>query len=356
MIIAILLLVLIRNIKSLPSLPAPDDNLNIFMLPMGDGDSTIVQCPTGTLTVINLGSVYTSSYWNENDVGKFIPDLSRVENIIITRPHPSCYNLLPLLFEDTKTLKKVYIACSIEEYIANAKVKRWISKLRQEDKIIEVKSKSTGTRACLGDDCTNIKLCSDSPFLDAKIVAANLGGCSVNNVNMKSNSMVFQIKFYDFNMIMPGDIEDPSVDTSVYLKQVIAGFTDPEDLQATVYQAAGHGAWGRTNKYFFVNAIKPQYVVIGNSAPRNDSTNSYVPRCELLYYLSQREKASVIDLQSTQSFQCVWADGSVSITSETKKALFLTAFDVNSYKVRRILHISSDGEKHKVTHLQVPLG
>ena len=338
-----------------PKLSVPDENVNIYMLPMGGGDSTILQCPTGKLTLINLGKIYSKSYWNENDVEKFLGSISQVETIIITRPHPSLYNLLPILFEETNSIKEVYIACTAGHYAENTQMAKWLDKLREQDKVTEVKSKSTGTPACLGDDCTKLSLCSDSPFFESKILAANLAGCSSNPQEMKSNSIVLQLKFYDFNMLMPGDLEDPSIEATKFSKQVILSVSDPEDLQATVYQAASHGTWGRANKYFLLNEVKPQYVVVGNTVPGNNMTE-FTPRCELLYYLAHREGGSLLNLASTQSFQCIWSDETVGRIDETNRALFLTAFDNEGYKVRRVLQISSDGEKHKVSHLQVPMG
>lgn len=325
-------------------------------MPMGDGDSTIIQCPTGKLTLINSGTLYTKSYWNENDVERFIGDVNNVETIIITRPHPSLYNLLPLLFEDISHLKNVYISCTSARYRDGAQISRWMDKLIQENKLVEISSHSTGTLACLREDCTALKLCSDSPYLDSKILAANLGGCSANDMQMKADSIVLQIKFYDFSMVMPGDLQDLDADSSKYLQELVSSFSDPEDLQATVYKTASYGAWGRANKYFFLNAIKPQYVVVSNSVPRTNSTNDCTPKCELLLYLASREKGSLLDLATTQSFQCVWKNGAISRIQETNRAIFVTAFDKEGYKVRRILHVSSDGEKHKVSHLQVPLG
>lgn len=323
---------------------------------MGDGDSTIIQCPTGKLAIINLGTVYSKSYWNENDVERFIVDLTKVETIIITRPHPSLFNLLPILFEDISSLKRVYVSCTRSRYKGSVQMSRWIDKLATAQKLFEITSKSTGILACLGEDCTSLKLCSDSPYLESKILAANLGGCSSNDMELSGNSIVLQLKFYDFSMIMPGDLQDVTANTSKYLKEFVSSFSDPEELQATVYQAASHGNWGRANKYTFVNAIKPQYIVVSNSVPRINSPNDYTPSCELLYYLESREKGSLLDLATVQSFQCIWQDGAISHVKDTYRAIFLTAFDKDSYEVRRVLHVSSDGEKHKVSHIPIPLG
>eukprot|EP00794_Sanderia_malayensis_P007463 gene7463-8286_t len=336
-------------------MPHPDENLNIYMLPVGEGDSTIIQCPTGNLTFLNMGSMYTHGYWSENDIEKFIGNIELVKQIIISRPHPSHYNLLPIMFENTELLKRVYVTCSLEKYADDVRMKRWLDKINKENKLIEIKSQTTGNFACLGEDCPSLKLCSDSPFFESRILAANLGGCSGKDGDMKSDSLVLQVKFYDFSMLLPGDLQDPSTESVRITKQVIASVSDAEDLQATVYQASDHGQWEKANKYFFINAIKPKYVVINNAVPRINSSNEYTPRCELLYYLAHREGGSVLNLDSTQSFQCVWEDGSLGKLDETTRALFLTAFDVNDYKVRRILHISSDGEKHKVSHIPLNL-
>ena len=321
---------------------------------MGEGDSTIVQCPTGKLSIIDLGTVYSKSYWNENDVQRYIGDLKRVETIIVTRPHPSRYNLLPMLFEDISWLRSVYISCTSNRYKNSLQMSIWLEKLKAANKLFQISSQSTGTLACLGEDCTNIKLCSDSPFLDSRILAANIGGCSPNDSQLKGNSIFLQLKFYDFSMIMPGDMQDPTIDTSKYLKEIVSSFRDREDLHATVFKAAGNGAWGRANKYFFINAFQPQFIVVSNAVPRKNSANDFAPKCELLLYLESREKGSLLNLATTQSFQCVWKDGTISRPYDTNRGIFVTAFDKGDYKVRRILHISSDGEKHKVSHVQVP--
>lgn len=345
-----------NGVISSPKLSPADDNLNIYMLPMGEGDSTILQCPTGKLTIINLGTIYSKSYWNENDVERYIADLRRVETIIITRPHPSRYNLLPILFEDITSLKNVYISCTSSRYKESTQMSNWIEKLAKANKLVQISSQSTGTLACLGEDCTPIKLCSDSSFLDSKILAANLGGCSPNDMQLKGDSIFLQLKFYDFSMIMPGDLQDPTIDSSKYLKEILSSFGDREDLQTTVYQAASNGDWGRANKYFFINTLQPEYIVISNAVPRKNSSNNFAPKCELLLYLESREKGSLSDLSTVQSFQCVWKDGTVSRPHDTNKAIFLTAFDKADYKVRRVLQISSDGERHKVSHVQIPFG
>ena len=344
----------VNAVTSSPKLTPADENLNIYILPMGEGDSTIVQCPTGKLTIINLGTIYSKSYWNENDVERYIGDIKRVETVIITRPNPSRYNLLPILFEDITSLKKVYIACTGSRYKESTQMSQWIEKLTKANKLVQISSQSTGTLACLGEDCTQIKLCSDSSFLDSKILSANLAGCSPNDMELKGDSIFLQLKFYDFSMVMPGDLQDPTIDSSKYLKEIISNFRDREDLQTTVLQAASNGAWGRANKYFFINALQPQYIVVSNAVPRANSSNYFAPRCELLLYLESREKGSLLDLSTVQSFQCVWGDGTLSRPHETNKAIFLTAFDKADYKVRRVLHISSDGERHKVSHVQIP--
>lgn len=338
------------------TIPKPDENLNIYMLPLGEGDSTVIQCPTGKLAILNMGSMYTKSYWDENDIESFIGEISLVETIMISRPHPSLFNLLPMLFEDLSSLKNVYLTCSKHNYVENAHMRRWINKLDAAGKITEIRSKKTGNFACTGEQCPSLKLCSDSSYLESRILAANLGGCSGMDADSKSNSLVLQIKFYDFSMILPGDLQDPSAEDNKYSEQVVASVSDPEDLQATVYQAAYHGDYERTNKYFFLNNIKPQYVLISNAVPRVNSTNDYTPRCELLYYLAHREGGSLLNLASTQSFQCIWKDGSKSRVDETNRALFLTSFDADDFKIRRLLHVSTDGEKHKVTHIPVPMG
>ena len=51
--------------QTVKDLPQPDGNLNIYSLPIGQGDSHVVQCPDGSLTLFDMGS---NDYdWDEPD-------------------------------------------------------------------------------------------------------------------------------------------------------------------------------------------------------------------------------------------------------------------------------------------------
>ena len=354
----LLLIIFLHAVHGQTKLPPADENLNIYVLPVGHGDATIIQCPTGGLTILNMGSLNTKSYWDENDIEQFIGDVSKVEQIIISRPHLSMYNLLPKVIRNIDNIKHVYITCRKANYMKTKKVRDWLGALDTLGKVVEIKSNRTGYPKCDGLDCTQIKVCSDSSYLETNIIAANLGNCADNEVETRTDSLVLQVKFYDFAMLLPGDIQDPTDEDNFYLQHVLSNMRDRKDIQSTVMKAAGHGDWGRSNKLFFLDAVKPQYIVIGNAVPEPDKVKSlaFTPRCELMDYLANRQGGTVLTLATVQPFQCHWDDDTTSKLRETNRAVFLTAYDSEAWKVRRVIKISSDGEKHKVTPILSPAG
>lgn len=62
--------------SALTNLPEPDGNLHLYTLPIGLGESHIIQCPSGQLTIYDFGSgdIYYPSYrfMTADDIREFI--------------------------------------------------------------------------------------------------------------------------------------------------------------------------------------------------------------------------------------------------------------------------------------------
>ena len=50
-----------------PELPPADDNLNIYALPVGQGDCTVIQCPK-TSTVNGKGNCHYYRCWHKKEI------------------------------------------------------------------------------------------------------------------------------------------------------------------------------------------------------------------------------------------------------------------------------------------------
>ena len=71
----IILLLGVVNTQALKKIPPANSNLNVYALPVGQGDSTIIQCPSqfgGKITVVDSGSCKSTNYMTAQDVAHFL--------------------------------------------------------------------------------------------------------------------------------------------------------------------------------------------------------------------------------------------------------------------------------------------
>ena len=61
-------------------MPPPDENLNMYILPVGQGDAHVIQCPKrgqdqgGEVSIIDMGSSSntSNSFWNKDQIRFFL--------------------------------------------------------------------------------------------------------------------------------------------------------------------------------------------------------------------------------------------------------------------------------------------
>ena len=60
----------------LRQMPPPDENLNMYILPVGQGDAHVIQCPApgGEVSIIDMGSSSntSNSFWNKDQIRSFL--------------------------------------------------------------------------------------------------------------------------------------------------------------------------------------------------------------------------------------------------------------------------------------------
>ena len=79
-------------------LTSADQNLNILALPVGQGDATIIQCPTqyeGKLTVIDMGSSKHKGFMSKQDITKYLKGFI-IEKVFLSHPDKDHINFLML--------------------------------------------------------------------------------------------------------------------------------------------------------------------------------------------------------------------------------------------------------------------
>ena len=73
-------------------MPQADGNMHVYSLPVGEGDCQVIQCPSGDVAIVDMGTISPQGdgYWFTNDIRSFLGgQLSKVVTIVITHPHNS---------------------------------------------------------------------------------------------------------------------------------------------------------------------------------------------------------------------------------------------------------------------------
>ena len=52
-------------------MPAANGKLNMYILPVGQGDAHVIQCPKGEISIIDMGSS-GHAFWNKERVREFL--------------------------------------------------------------------------------------------------------------------------------------------------------------------------------------------------------------------------------------------------------------------------------------------
>ncbi len=60
---------------SVSRIPDPDGQLHFYFLPVGQGDTTVIQCPEGQLGIYDMGSTSRASsrFWKADKLLTFYP-------------------------------------------------------------------------------------------------------------------------------------------------------------------------------------------------------------------------------------------------------------------------------------------
>ena len=89
------------DVKSgMVTMPKASGKLQVYSLPLGEGDATIVQCPSGETIVINMGqSTKVVEGWNVGMVQAYMRNtVDRVTTIVVSHPGKAHYNFISDVF------------------------------------------------------------------------------------------------------------------------------------------------------------------------------------------------------------------------------------------------------------------
>jgi len=268
-----------KKFDPLLRLPDPDGLFHFYVLPIGQGETSMLQCPNGDLSILDLGAGASEPgrYWGANEVRTFLSgQLDRIINIIITHNHADHYSFFPSVLAtaaDVPNLNNIYISCDYGGMDTNTQ--NWVNNIGAFNKIRQF----NGGLPCgpLRPLCGDLNLCPGDPSVQVKVLAANLENCI--NMNKNLDSIVFKVIHNGVTIMFNGDFEDAttSQDENGVQKAMVDFYGD--ELKVTAYKLARHGAQTLANKIISCHAHAPKAVFVSATTW---NLNWRDPRCDVL--------------------------------------------------------------------------
>ena len=369
-ILCYLLAALPNSEQAHPKLSAGGDKkLHVYALPVGQGDGTVIQCPNGDVTIVDLGSstrtynedyhgrTFQGTYMTNDELNAFLGN-TNIKYFFITHADIDHYNMFVNIHADRlKSVIGAYAGCTAKDY-TTVNMQQWLQKY----KVTYNPPLDTVVNIC--------------PGVHIKVLAINTDvfnpGCS------NENSMVLRLEYGTFSLLLPGDLEDYDgfqynangvITSNLKTESGLLTFGKPGVLKtvsdrsqggiklikSTVYRLSHHGAWPRANKPFFLEAIAPHYVFSSSQLP--GTGKFYHPICGLYYAMVNMANKGQLPIEkypkntAPQINYFCGEDKGRDKEDENTYGIFTTAaFDVNKGGlVNYFIQIDSDGTNHHVT-------
>ena len=245
----------------LTSIPPPSTTyVQVYALPVGQGDCTIIQCPSsGDIIVFDCGSSGANRI-SATYVQTFLgTSINKVRYILVSHANKDHFNYLYQITWNSSSVMAVIIGGSASDsgYNNNVDMRNWLNNWNSMNKLYMVNNGAS----CIGStNCpvTNAKnplitiatnFCSN-PNIPFSILATNVGTLP----NQKS--IVMKIVQGGWSMLISGDMEGAA---SVTIAMSLTTL-----LQSTVYKLSHHGASASANMPEWLSPIKPTFAFASN--------------------------------------------------------------------------------------------
>jgi beta-lactamase superfamily II metal-dependent hydrolase len=316
------------------TLPAPNGNMNIFALPIGQGEANVIQCPsTNRALVIDIGS-RGGLRMSRDAMANFInagttAGQTNVTHIIISHADADHCNWIPNIFNTTDrraNIAYVIIGGLRSDYPVTTRT--WFSSLPATAAVIELNSGNSclGNLNC-GAQSQLADICGDGS-VGIQIIAANMG----SRVYTNTNSVIVKVTHHSTTMLFPGDFEDSSPTGNEQHDLVThAG----SSLPAEIYKVAHHGASTLANSVELLMAISPTYAIFSSRYP---DRQYFHPRCatvnRLIFDITSIE---VYSQNSNIPFACGYGDHTVWETNSICYGFFSTTPLPNGIQIVQVV-------------------
>lgn len=270
------------------NLPPQTNDLNIFALPVGQGDCTIIQCPRGygtSVTLVDCGSCKTTNYMSAQDVAATLKPYP-IEMIFLSHPDKDHINYIDPIVIAQNQYPTVYHSCPW----TSSTYGRYVTKPPHQQ-----------ITNCCGNQCPQYQICNNAARIT--VLASGQANCA-SNVN--GDSLVLKVEYSGKTVYLPGDFEGDSTFINNFLK--CAGTL----MKSDVYRLSHHGAYnGFANTHNVLDKIKPLYAFSSSGLK-----NNYVhPKCDVYDYLktqSQFVKGTVAKHTYTCRGNKIWENRTIT--------------------------------------------
>ena len=251
-------------IRTLTTIPKPNYDLNIYALPVGNGDCTIVQCPSGELIIIDAGNTGGEG-WMEAMIATFLkPQLGKISTLIIMHADRDHFSYIPELFtlNDVPNLQRIILGGRKDDY-TSPPFRKW---LNQHAEVVEYINNG---EPCIGKCNNDPPQCnSGKDGVTFRYLGANLG----NSVDGRSIMMQI-VAGPKFQMLLPGDFLGSDIEELLVNEWERRG----QPLRSTHLKMSHHGNSIRANSKVFLSAVAPSFAFASASYP---APPEWYPSCE----------------------------------------------------------------------------
>lgn len=241
------------NSIGFPAISPPNDasparELRLHFLDVGQGDSTLVECPGGEFILVDGGSGIQSSSKPARARAHLLRALTeqpKVDTVIVSHPDRDHYNALPYLL-DGVAVGNVHVVGPADEY--SGSFVGWLAGIPNENK------------ARITDDHHDPK---DSPSVEIPCGGATIHVLSVaareagDRSPKNSLSMVLLVSYEDFDAILTADA------TTVTEKRILGRYPHWW-LDVELLKLGHHGSSTTSTSADWARATAPEVVVVSS--------------------------------------------------------------------------------------------
>ncbi len=238
-------------------------DLKISFIDVGQGDSTLINCPDGKHILIDAGSLsgVGADYIREQILGTLDPDNVQIDSLIITHPDQDHYNRLRDVIGDIP-VSDIYWVGSSQDY--NISFWKWFDEELTSNKIrLQGDDFNTPDNPSAEIDCGDAEI---------YILAANVEA-TISTKNAKS--IVVMVRYGDFEAILTGDATHAT-------ENVILDRYDDAWLDIDLLKIGHHGSLSTSTSIEWAQTLSPELAVVsaGNKNRHGHPRREVIQRLE----------------------------------------------------------------------------